>query len=451
MIKILKSTLPESACENPTRTSGPLVPTHGSKRWFDGRDESPTRPVGFSEAASHGHPLKTTKTLVCFLCLGFIARLHAVYAPIPQVEQGKAFTLYADAGSYYDTNIFGAARDERSSFVYQVTPTVAFNYSAGPRSFLSANYRLSLDHIANRPGDKTLDSHQLMLRGAHTFSPRLEIDVTENFELTRNPASLLPGVGTVLNTDQSFRRNQLDARVSSNFTRRIGAVFRARTSVLNYENDALSQQLDRDEWIVSAAGNYLISPKLKAAAEYRHQVIGYDFGGELKDKDSDFFLGGLDYAPGEKLALTARLGAEQRRRETDGSTSVPFAELGAKYDYGKGAFVAFGYSHSIEEVSNLDRYLDRRANRFFANIQQPVSPQLSATASVEWESAVLSGREGVSPDRDEENLRLGLTLTYVFRPRISLAASVDYDDVRSEDADRDLRRLRTGLTFRLAY
>ncbi len=395
--------------------------------------------------------MKNQLTLLALFAVAAASDARAVYAPIPFFEQGKALTLYADTGAYYDTNIFGAARDERSSLVYQFSPTLAFNYSAGPRTFFSANYRLGLDHIVDRPGDKTLDSHQLTLRGAHTFSPRLEIDLSNNYELTRNPASLLPGVGTVLNTDQSYERNQFDARVSSNLTKRIGVVFRGRASMLAYENEPLGRQLDRDEWVLSAAGNYLVSPRLKAAAEYRHQAIAYAFDGQLKDKDSDFILVGADYAPGEKLALTGRLGAEQRRREAEGDSTVPFVELGAKYDYAKGNFFAMGYGYSIEEVSNIDRYIDRLANRFFANVQHALTPKLTMTVSTEWELATLTGRSGVSPDRDETNLRLGTTLTYALRPRLSVAASVDYDDVSSEDNDRDLNRLRIGLTVRLVY
>src|SRR5690349_8000381 len=99
------------------------------------------------------------------------ARALAVYAPIPEQEQGKLLTIYTTAGITYDTNIFGAPTDELSSMVYRVSPKFVFNMSASDQTLVSASYELSLDYFADRPGEQLLDSHSASAGVKHTFSP----------------------------------------------------------------------------------------------------------------------------------------------------------------------------------------------------------------------------------------------------------------------------------------
>ena len=78
----------------------------------------------------------------------------AVYAPIPEQEQGKAFTVTVDAGVSHDSNIFGSATNTIDSMVYSVAPKLAFNASVTKQTFLSAAYQLSFDYFDKRPTDK---------------------------------------------------------------------------------------------------------------------------------------------------------------------------------------------------------------------------------------------------------------------------------------------------------
>jgi amidase len=63
-----------------------------------------------------------------------VPRLSAVYAPIPEIEQGRALTVYLSSGAYYDTNIFGGSTGEISSYVYELNPSVVFNASLGAKT-----------------------------------------------------------------------------------------------------------------------------------------------------------------------------------------------------------------------------------------------------------------------------------------------------------------------------
>jgi hypothetical protein len=137
-----------------------------------------------------------------FIIGGLAAALPAwaVYAPIPEQEQGKEWTFSVRAGLGYDSNIFGAKTGAISSSVMTLAPKVAFNSSLDAQTFLTASYALTLDHFSDRPGDKTLDGHDVLLRLAHSFSPVTTLDLREEYLVAANPESLLSGV--TLNTDQ---------------------------------------------------------------------------------------------------------------------------------------------------------------------------------------------------------------------------------------------------------
>src|ERR1019366_6952715 len=91
----------------------------------------------------------------------------AVYAPIPEQDQGKDWTFTVRGGVSHDSNIFGAQSGAIASMVYEFAPKIAFNASLTNQTFVSAAYGLTVDHFDNRPGEKTLDSHDLSARIAH--------------------------------------------------------------------------------------------------------------------------------------------------------------------------------------------------------------------------------------------------------------------------------------------
>jgi hypothetical protein len=382
------------------------------------------------------------------LCLLVAPRLGAVYAPIPELEQGRALTVYLATGAYYDSNIFGAATQEIGSTVYEFNPSVVFNASVDAKTFVSASYRLTFDYEPDRPGKKGLDSHEFTARVAHTFTPLMELDLSDTYQIAKNPESLLPG--TVLNTDQSYRRNQFDARYAAGLTKRTGLTFKGRTTRYDYENGALGDSLNHDEYLAGLSLSHAVLPELQTVLEYRHLVINYDSDGD-KDKRSDFLLVGADRVMNARLALTSRLGFEHRRRTGGDNATLPYAELGLKYDYHEGSYVSAGYGYSVEETSNIDLYSDMSVNRFFVNLQQSVLPRVIATGSLTWEPSRLNGRPGKHTDSNETNTQLGFALIYQPGKVWSVSATFDYDRINSDDPSRQLKRSRTGLNVKYVF
>lgn len=373
---------------------------------------------------------------------------RAVYAPIPEQEQGKDLTISVRGGLSYDSNIFGAAAGEVDSTIWTLAPRAVYNASVTDQTFLSASYALTLDRFDDRPGDKLLDSHDLSLRVAHAFSQSTTLDLNESFTVARNPESLLPGVAgatpTTLNTDQSFKRNQLDGRLSTPLHPKLGATLKARSVYYDYRNAALGRSLDRIENLYGVAGDYAVLPEVKAIVEYRHQDIYYRKEGEFKNKRSDYLMAGVDYEVAQKVMLAGRLGTEWRKRIGERSASNPFIELSGKYDYAPQSFAVGGYVYTLEETSDTTRFTDSKVNRFFLNVQHSVSALIVASGSLSFEPSQLQGRRGVA-DVDEDTFRFGLALSYLPTKNWTVSASFDHDRVDSDDAVRDLRRDRFGV------
>jgi hypothetical protein len=117
--------------------------------------------------------------------LGFCAVARAVYAPIPEQEQGKDLTVSLESGISYNTNIFGAASGAIGSFVFEVSPKISFNSSLTEQTFFSASFHPTLDYFDNRPGTKTLYSQSVDGRLAHSFSQTSVLDLTTPTPTTR--------------------------------------------------------------------------------------------------------------------------------------------------------------------------------------------------------------------------------------------------------------------------
>ncbi len=377
--------------------------------------------------------------------LGLLAQLSlfAVYAPIPEQEQGKAWTITFKGGSTYDSNIFGSAIEPIDSQLYSASAKIAFNSSLTDQTFGTAFYSATLDHYIDRPGDKNLSSHDLFLRLAHAFSAVTTLDLVNFFQIARNPESLLAGLP--LNTDQSFKRNQFDGSFSTSITEKAGVTVKYRNVVFNFDDAVLGRSLDRIENLYGLAGNYGILPEAKAIIEYRHQDIFYKTEGSIKDKQSDYILGGVDYKPSEKVTTTARLGVEYRSRTSEKSVTTPSAELSIRYDYAPQSFLAIGYAYALEEASNIALFNDTEVNRFFVNVQHAFTPMIVGSGSVTWEPSVLQGRSGVA-NVSETTLRFGVGLSYLPSKNWSVSLTYDYDKVDSDDPNRLLARSRVSLS-----
>ncbi len=366
----------------------------------------------------------------------------AVYAPIPEQEQGKALTYRLGASVYHDSNIFGSATGERDSMVYSISGSISFNGSVDDQTFASASYGFSNDHVVDRPGKKNLTNHSLGARLAHSFSQDSNIDLSGSYDIVKNPQSLL--ADTPLNSDQSFDRAELNARYVTSVGQKTSVTGKYRFMNIAYDNSNLSNDLDRSEHLAGVELGYAMLPETTLVGEYRYQSIAYDHASATKDKTSNFLMAGFDYNPGKQLLISGRAGFEDRNRKAQPDTTSPYIELRSRYTYAEGSFLAAGYTYSIEEPSDTDRFNDAKVNRFFVNVQHRLSGAFTFSGSLTYEPSQLQGR-APQANIDEKTTRFGLGLTWQPTKNWTVSATYDLDNIDSDDANRGQNRDRFGV------
>ena len=374
--------------------------------------------------------------------------LFGVYAPIPeQPPAGKTgATFSVKGGVAHDSNVFGASSNEISSTIWTLAPRVDFKAEFEKNTTLGASYGLTLDQFDQRPGDKLLDSHEVMLAGEHKWSEQRRLSLSDALTVTRNPESLLSGVK--LNTDQSFTQNQFDGQYLTDITGQFSATAKLRTTNFDYRDAALGRSLDRLENLYGLAANYNLG-ETKAVGEFRHQDIYFSKLGETKNKTSEYLMGGVDYEMAKRLSLAGRLGVEWRDRAAERNTTAPYAEFLATWYLGgasdKRSFVVGGLDYKLEETSDTTRFNDTQVIRAFSRVRFWVMPNVAVSASLNYEPSTLQGRRG-QRDVDETTVRGGLGLSYLAPKNWAISATFDYDRVSSDDAFRNLQRTRVGLS-----
>lgn len=373
--------------------------------------------------------------------------LFAVYAPIPEQPpvETKDWTFSVKGGVSHDSNVFGAATNEISSTIWTLAPRIAYKSPPDKTSFWTS-YGLTLDQFDDRPGDKLLDSHDAMLAVEHKFTEQRKINVSDSLTVTRNPESLLAGVK--LNTDQSFTQNQLDGKFETGIGGKLSAAIKLRSTSFDYRDAALGRSLDRLENLYGVLAEYPVG-KVKTVGEFRHQDVFYAKLGEAKNKTSEYLMGGIDYKGNPKLTLTGRLGAEWRNRAAERDTVAPYAEFTTKWDLAgksdEGSFLLGGLDYRLEETSDTLRFNDSQVLRAFGSVRYWLQAKIVASASLSYEPSTLQGRRG-QRDIDETTVRSGLAVSYWRTKNWAINANLDYDRVRSDDAFRNLKRTRVGVS-----
>lgn len=236
------------------------------------------------------------------------------------------------------------------------------------------------------------------------------MDISDAFAVDKNPESLLAGLP--VNSNQSFQRNEFNVRFNTSLSAKAGLTLKIRSVLYSFDSAKLGANLDRTENLYGVSGNYEVQEDLKGILEYRHGTIDYSEMGENKDKTSDFLLVGGDYDVARKLTTSSRVGFEYRKREGERSSTSPYAEISAKYDYAKGSFITSGYVYTFEETSNVAQYTDTQVNRFFVNVQHAVTALITVSGSLDYKPSQLKGRRGLR-NADETTTRFGLAASYL--------------------------------------
>ena len=388
-----------------------------------------------------------------FLALlgSFPITVWAIYAPIPQPDPVGDYVVWLDAGVYYDTNVFGADTEtgEKESAVFTVSPRILYEGGGGSQTLVTAYYDLDAFIFTDRPSDDSLFNHEGHFRVRHEFSPDAELMVSDTYRILENPESFENGL---LQSDQSYDMNIFNVRSKFLVSARVGSVLKYQNINIEYDDSSLSTALDRMENRFGGEIFYLAAPTTKILFEYRYQDIGYDDDGDLKDSNSHFFLGGLDWASGPQSQLSLRAGIEDRDRKGDVDRTSGYVLATYVRRYGTDSFVSVGGGFDVKETTSNSLFFDEDTISFFANIQHAMTAAIYLTASIRYDDITLNTRDAdENADIAENVFRFGVNLVYRPDDNWAVILSYDLDDTESDERFRNESRSRVGVSARYSF
>jgi hypothetical protein len=310
------------------------------------------------------------------LGVGFLplCALKAQYQASPTTRTGKPFTVSADLREQYDTNIFTTENNPQYSWETIMSPRVVFDYPMDQTLF-QASYELDATYYNNRPGDKWDFAHNALLRVAHTFTPRFDIDVRDNFTYSQE-SQITSGFITQRYQGDYFQ-NLGSIAATYRWTDRFNTVTTYQNTLLAYQDTTVAASNNYMANSVSQDLRLTITPETTGVLNLTWTNTAYD---TIPRSSNDYILAaGADHYFTPELLFSGRAGAEFTDYWNPGIDDQvgPYANLQLIWNYAPKSSLSAGYTHR-EALTDFNAYGNQLTNQFNAGITHYFTPRLSS-------------------------------------------------------------------------
>lgn len=276
---------------------------------------------------------KSTRGRCMGLCVALLLLLHflpvSVYAAfdqlIPQRQRGKFFTPSIRLRQEYSDNIAykrgsaggrGPGQQRIKSWISYVEPKVSVRLPFD-QTFVGIDYKYSLAYYWDRPYDNEDTAHDLTFRFKHEFSPRLSLDITNNYINHQSGpikrASDIPGApDVVIRTEGDFEQNVFESSLQYYLMRYLFVSFKYGNTILDFDTRDASETFDYLEHRLSFESGYVLNKDVLLLGGYRFTDRTYDLR-DNSDYDGHMLFGGVNYRLGKYFTLDASGGVEFRK------------------------------------------------------------------------------------------------------------------------------------------
>jgi hypothetical protein len=418
--------------------------------------------------------------------------LQAELLPAMTTESGKPWTVGATLRGFYDDNINTVPDNfnlgpgfHRSSTGFEVSPYLRFSFPM-EQTTISFGYVYSLKYYDNKPVGNTDNydqTHDFDVALSHAFSERYQLKVADSFVIGQEPDMLRAG-----NTFDSFQRisgdnlrNYGTTTFSAQITPELGAEVGYANTFYSYSDNQTSGTLGTPSYQASLSGlldeldnvahldlRYAFQPETTGVFGYQfreldyigNQPIGSYLGGPImsdaRDARMNYLYVGLDHNFRPDLSGSVRAGGQYTQYYNDPRSQdefSPYAMINLKYTYLPESYlqVGFVYDYTPASVFSVDPNsgdltLNAQSATVFASINHRITPKLYGNLLAQYQNSTYYG--GTLDGQAENYYLVGLSLQYRFTPNFSAEVGYNYDDVRSDIADRgyDRNRVYIGVT-----
>ena len=405
--------------------------------------------------------------------------LQAELLPAMTTESGKPWTVGATLRGFYDDNINTVPDNfnpgpgfHRSSTGFEVSPFLRFSFPM-EQTTISFGYVYSLKYYDNKPlgnTDNYDQTHDFDVALSHAFSERYQLKVADSFIIGQEPDMLRAG-----NTFDSFQRISGDnlrnfgsITFSAQITPELGTEVGYANTFYSYSDNTpggLSGLLDELDNVAHLDLRYQLQPQTTGIFGYQFRELDY-IGNQVinaapvvrsdeRNVRMNYLYVGLDHNFRPDLTGSVRVGGNYAQYYNDPASQdelSPYAMLNLKYTYLPESYLQAGFVYdytpaSVFSVSPTgDLTLNAQSATMFASVTHRITPKLFGTLLAQYQNSTYYG--GTIDGEADNYYLVGLSLQYRFTPNFSAEVGYNYDNVKSDIADRgfDRNRVYVGVT-----
>jgi hypothetical protein len=292
------------------------------------------------------------------ICI-FASNSFAIFDPdLTGAKTGKRWAITADLRTGYDDNTATSATDPRASAFSSALMSTSYSYPSDT-TFVSARASLGGQLYYDRPGSNFDYNYSLDGTLAHTFSLRLNLDVSEHLRFSQEP-QLAEG-NAILRRQGDHISNEIQMGLAFELTPKWFIDAALNHSVFLYSEDDIAASLDRQSVGGGPSIRFRVTENTTLSANYRFTRIEYD-----KSPRSSFDNTG---SLGVSHNLTRRwkgnveLGGQMRKEDNSLSSSTfysPFVNGSMSYLLTQTAKVSGGIRYSFQET-DVATYFESRS------------------------------------------------------------------------------------------
>jgi hypothetical protein len=406
------------------------------------------------------------------VALGAASMQAAGYAPgFASTDSSQPWSISATLRGFYDDNYL--TREEgspgkRNSYGFSISPSGSVAWSAD-QTDLGARYTFTAYYFDDRRHDPWDYAHQFDGYLNHTFSPRLNVYVTDSFVYSAEPQVLDPmGGGTPFRTQQDNLRNTAQITANAQLTQLLTLVLGYANTIYDYQQKgavSYSALLDRMEHLGLVNVKWQLSPQTVGVVGYNFGMIDYT-GNEsiwgiflikssIRNSYNHYGYAGLDHAFNPDLTASVRAGVQYADfyNQSGFSQTSPYGNVNLRYRYGANSYVNFGFQQQFNQTDVLAN--NSSASVFYASVNHAFTPRLVGSLIGQYAYSEFNGQVAGIPSsydgKSQNQYGVGVNLAYHFDRHFSAEIGYNYDKLDSSLPGRNYDRNRVYFGVTAAY
>jgi hypothetical protein len=390
---------------------------------------------------------------------------QAVYEPNPMANPSRRWAVELGMSGGYDDNVHSRPANDpnkQSSSTTTLNPRFIVNIPLD-QSFLGLRYNYDWIYYWERTGGEKFDqNHSVDLIASHRFTPRLQLDISDNFRRGISPAltDLVNGVPFIRQIQGNYFNNNLTASLTYNLSRLWTMSVYNSWEYWSYDNSDPATQ-DRNIYSPGGSLNYLLTPATTLGANFRLGIVNYRIPGPRHEKDSVSETAFLSLSHLFNPQLSGQIAAGGGLTEMgDGrNTSSPYGNAGLTYRYGPRSTVSAGVNYFLY-TSDQYGYRSSETLATYLQINHSFTQKLTGLANVNFirhefgdpDSITLASTIAAgTPLPVQDSWRATVGATYQFTRWLLGEAYYEYSTSSSSIPNSDFNRNRFWAGLRVTY